>query len=81
MGCSIDVEDRFGPQVDSSCLGGFDFTLLFEEAFLSIAPLILVALFLPFRLHELAYRFQRIKIGRLYQAKLVRRHHHSILSR
>jgi hypothetical protein len=37
--CSIAVEDTFGPIVDGSCLGGFDFTLLFEEAILTILPL------------------------------------------
>lgn len=37
--CSVDVEDVIGPIVDSSCLNGFDFTLLFEECFLTIIPL------------------------------------------
>lgn len=37
--CSTAVEDLFGPVVASSCLGGFDFTLLFEETILSIIPL------------------------------------------
>jgi hypothetical protein len=37
--CSIAVEDVFGPVVASSCLGGFDFTLLFEESILTLVPL------------------------------------------
>lgn len=37
--CSIVVEDNFGPIVAGTCLGGFDFTLLFEEAILTILPL------------------------------------------
>ncbi|KAK5988781.1 ABC transporter gloK [Cladobotryum mycophilum] len=37
--CSIDVQDTFGPVVDSHCLDGFDFTLLFEETILTILPL------------------------------------------
>jgi ATP-binding cassette subfamily C (CFTR/MRP) protein 1 len=37
--CSIDVEDVFGPVVTSSCVRGFDFTLLFEESILTILPL------------------------------------------
>lgn len=37
--CSIAIEDTFGPIVARSCLGGFDFTLLFEEAILTILPL------------------------------------------
>lgn len=36
--CAIGVEDTFGPVVHGTCLGGFDFTLLFEEALLSIVP-------------------------------------------
>ncbi|KAF4592615.1 ABC transporter [Ophiocordyceps camponoti-floridani] len=42
--CSMSVEDHFGPSVDQSCLGGFDFTLLFEESILTLVPLA-VALF------------------------------------
>ncbi len=37
--CTIDVERAFGPSVSSTCLGGFDFTLLFEETILTILPL------------------------------------------
>lgn len=37
--CSIDVENRFGPMVDESCLNGFDFTLFFEETVLTMLPL------------------------------------------
>jgi hypothetical protein len=33
------VEDTFGPAVASSCVGGFDFTLLFEESILTVLPL------------------------------------------
>ncbi|KAB8236980.1 ABC transporter [Aspergillus alliaceus] len=35
--CSILVENQFGPSVER-CYNGFDFTLLFEEGFMSIAP-------------------------------------------
>lgn len=38
--CSIEVHDRFGPTVVSSCLNGFDFTLLFEESVLTLLPLL-----------------------------------------
>lgn len=37
--CSNATEDVFGPAVASTCLGGFDFTLLFEETILTILPL------------------------------------------
>ncbi|KAJ3495648.1 hypothetical protein NLG97_g3239 [Lecanicillium saksenae] len=36
--CTIEVERAFGPAVSSQCLGGFDFTLLFEETILTILP-------------------------------------------
>ncbi|GAD93146.1 ABC transporter [Paecilomyces variotii No. 5] len=51
--CSTEVEDVFGPVVARSCLGGFDFTLLFEETILAI-PLLAIALLLAIpRLHVL----------------------------
>ena len=37
--CSIDAEKAFGPAVAPSCLGGFEFTLFFEETILTILPL------------------------------------------
>ncbi|KAM3436532.1 hypothetical protein MY4824_004307 [Beauveria thailandica] len=37
--CTIHVERVFGPFVSSTCLGGFDFTLVFEETILTILPL------------------------------------------
>ncbi|KAF3480026.1 ABC transporter [Arthroderma uncinatum] len=39
MACSVAVEDTFGPAVARSCLGGFDFTLLFEESILTLPAL------------------------------------------
>ncbi|KAF2846111.1 ABC multidrug transporter-like protein [Plenodomus tracheiphilus IPT5] len=36
------VDDTFGPWAGPDCRGGFDFTLLFTESFLSIAPLAIV---------------------------------------
>ncbi|RDW67218.1 Metal resistance protein YCF1 [Aspergillus mulundensis] len=57
--CSIGVEDVFGPTVASTCRNGFDFTLLFEEAFFVIAPCSLLLLSLPFLLYRLrGQRFQ-----------------------
>lgn len=42
MTCAISVEDTWGPVVSTSCLQGFDFTLLFEESVLTILPLGLI---------------------------------------
>ncbi|KAI9826794.1 MAG: hypothetical protein M1819_007265 [Sarea resinae] len=68
--CTIAVEDSFGPQ-EKYCLGGFDFTLLFEETFLSIAPnglFLIAALLRSFVLFK-----ERTKVNRevLYWLKLV----------
>ncbi|PWY65371.1 multidrug resistance protein MDR [Aspergillus sclerotioniger CBS 115572] len=64
-------DDGFGPQVNH-CRGGFDFTLLFEECFLSIAPSALLLLALPFRYKQL-WRKRNLKVlqSPLYWAKLV----------
>ena len=39
MSCSPAAEDTWGPVVSRDCLGGFDFTLLCEEAISTLAPL------------------------------------------
>lgn len=49
------VDDTFGPYA-KSCRGGFDFTLLFEETILSILPLGLLLIVVPFRI---SYLFRR----------------------
>lgn len=38
--CGSAVQDVFGPIVADSCQNGFDFTLLFEEAVLTVVPLV-----------------------------------------
>ncbi|KAM5429329.1 hypothetical protein McanCB56680_000032 [Microsporum canis] len=53
MACSITVEDVFGPVVASSCLGGFDFTLLFEESILTLVPLGIAVAWAFFRFRAL----------------------------
>ncbi|EED14751.1 hypothetical protein TSTA_042260 [Talaromyces stipitatus ATCC 10500] len=54
-------ETKFGPQV-SRCRGNFDFTLFFEEFFLSILLSVLLLLALPVRYRHL-YK-KRTKEGR-----------------
>ena len=66
-------DNSFGPVVESSCRGGFDLTLLFEQIFLSIVPSALFMAMLPFRLASL-YKVGRVAYpGRLCYIKLVRR--------
>lgn len=49
------VDDTFGPYAEG-CRGGFDFTLLFEESILSMLPLGLLLIVVPFRVF---YFFRR----------------------
>ncbi|CAH0043540.1 unnamed protein product [Clonostachys solani] len=56
--CRLDADDTFGPVV-SHCRGGFDFTLLFEQAILSILPSVLVLAASVYRL--LGLRRQSVK--------------------
>jgi ATP-binding cassette, subfamily C (CFTR/MRP), member 1 len=69
--CSIQVEDKFGPVVQG-CLGDFDFTLLFEDSILSICPLLIALLLVPFRVLQLWKRSDRVRTGILHSFKLVR---------
>ena len=48
--CTVQDDDVFGPVVAPSCRGGFDFTLLFEQAILSCGPSALFLLILPLRI-------------------------------
>jgi ATP-binding cassette subfamily C (CFTR/MRP) protein 1 len=50
--CTIDTQKHFGP-TNAYCYGGFDFTLFFEETFLSIVPFALILPFLLVRLYRL----------------------------
>ncbi|KAG8405569.1 hypothetical protein J3458_022215 [Metarhizium acridum] len=69
--CSIAVENNFGPVVEG-CLDNFDFTLLFEEAILSITPMGVTILLLLHRLLHLHKQPQKVYAGGLLQkAKLV----------
>lgn len=68
--CSIQVENLFGPSV-SDCYGGLDFTLLFEEAFLSIAPSSAFFMASAARIFYLRNKKPKLLRGWLYWAKIV----------
>ncbi|KAJ5198318.1 Cyclic peptide transporter [Penicillium cinerascens] len=68
--CLESDEAAFGPLVHSSCLGGFDFTLLFEESVLTILPAIIACLLLGVRICSLQGRSRKVKRSWLYVAKL-----------
>lgn len=69
--CSTADENAFGPQVRASCLHGFDFTLLFEESILTIAPLGIALLLLPFRVCALWKAPGKVYASWLYVLKVV----------
>lgn len=64
-------DNELGPQV-ADCRGNFDFTLLFEEYFLSIVPSALILLALPARYRHLRKkRTHEVVKSPIYWAKLV----------
>ena len=65
------IDDTFGPYA-GYCRGGFDFTLLFEESVLSILPISLFCLFVPFRAWYLIRRETKVERSFLLPCKLVR---------
>jgi hypothetical protein len=68
----IQIDDSFRLYADS-CRGGFDFTLLFEEAILAILPLSLLLLVSAFRIRYLLERPKKVVISFLLPFKIVRR--------
>ncbi|KAI1626473.1 hypothetical protein EDD37DRAFT_648899 [Exophiala viscosa] len=71
MNCTIQVNNVFGPAVSSTCQYGFDFTLLFEEVFLCIVPIVVLSVLVPLRLHQLLPRNKVFRPGNFYYTKLV----------
>jgi len=71
--CPFRADNVFGPVVAPPCRHGFDFTLLFEQTILSIAPSSIFLLLVPFRLFWL-YRSSVTTLShyRLYSGKAVR---------
>ncbi|KAI9725099.1 MAG: hypothetical protein M1828_003440 [Chrysothrix sp. TS-e1954] len=69
--CPIAVENVFGPIVARSCLGGFDFTLLFEETVLTILPVVIASLLALVRLHLLHTEVTKVKHSRHVLCKML----------
>lgn len=55
----------------NSCRGGFDFTLLFEETVLTILPISLILILVPWRLWQLLQRSRKVEKSALLPLKLV----------
>ena len=70
--CAIATVDGFGPATE--CDGVFDFTLLFEESILTIAPAILVVLIISvFYLKTLLRSTRKVSWSWHFRLKQVRR--------
>ncbi|KJZ74702.1 hypothetical protein HIM_05819 [Hirsutella minnesotensis 3608] len=68
--CSIDAQDVWGPVVADTCVGGFDFTLLFEESILTILPLGVAFGWALLRLWYLRNEVAKVRASWLLAAKL-----------
>ncbi|KAH6694276.1 P-loop containing nucleoside triphosphate hydrolase protein [Leptodontidium sp. MPI-SDFR-AT-0119] len=68
--CGETIENSFGPTV-KICRGGFDFTALFEQVFLSIIPSAIFLVLLAFRLVLLRRESPKVNCGYLLPAKIV----------
>lgn len=69
--CAFANDNSFGPSVAKTCRA-FDFTLLFEQAFLSLVPSILLVLGSIFRLSRIARHDAKTSQSRWHTSKLVR---------
>ncbi|KAL4782982.1 P-loop containing nucleoside triphosphate hydrolase protein [Aspergillus varians] len=62
--------DNFLHPIPSSCRGGFDFSLLFEEVILGILPLAIIVLILPWRIWHLFQKPRKVVPSALIYTKL-----------
>lgn len=68
--CSLGADNVFGPQVTTECRS-FDFTLLFEESFFSIAPSVALLIAAPIRIFLLYSTTAKVAGGAFQNFKLV----------
>ena len=66
------VDDTFGPYA-GDCRGGFDFTLLFQDSILSLLPLGVLLIVVPFRVSYLVRRSIKVDPSSWLASKLVGR--------
>jgi hypothetical protein len=70
--CSISDHNTLGPIVDDDCYNGLDFTLLFEEAFMSIVPACMGMVWIVACIWYLRNQPVIVARGWLYGTKMVR---------
>ncbi|KAH8806029.1 ABC transporter [Xylogone sp. PMI_703] len=68
--CPRALDNSFGPWAGDSCRGGFDFTLLFEEAILTVPLQCALLLVLPIRVYALMPEKSKVVASRLRYLKL-----------
>ncbi|KAI4728374.1 putative multidrug resistance protein [Aureobasidium sp. EXF-10728] len=68
--CSFADDNTFGPSIAKQCRA-FDFTLLFEQTFLSFVPSLLLVLACVVRLHGILRQDVKTLRSRLHSSKLV----------
>lgn len=59
--------DEFGP----GATGRFDFTILFEDVFLSIVPAMFLLLLAPLRMYSLYKQPLKVKKSSIHESKMV----------
>lgn len=65
------LDNSFGPFAGYQCRGGFDFTLLFEEAIFTIPLQCLLLIALPVRISKLLKAGSKVRSGFQRPAKAV----------
>jgi hypothetical protein len=76
----LEADSSFGPSVPPGCRSGFDFTLYFEQAILSIVPAVLFLLITAVRLVQL-FRANIVTVpSSIHEVKLVSHILHNIVS-
>ena len=72
-------DNTFGPAIDPSCRGGFDFTLLFEQCIFTILPCSLFLIAVPVRVFTLRHAETVARLDGKLVAKLVKCVHFILL--
>lgn len=61
IGCFPTADQAFGPAIDSSCRGDFDFTITFEQCIFTILPSVILLLAAPFQIRHLSNAHPKFK--------------------
>ena len=70
ISCPPSADNVFGPAVSQHCRGGFDFTLLFEQSILSLAPSLVLLVCSLLRISQLFQTTVKVLPSQLHLVKL-----------